>query len=122
MPSYPQMKILRADAHTVYISWFLLTMSALLFFLPFLTGITVTEGALITCFGAFCAAVIFHVILALMHRCPSCGKHPTIQGFRTVHPASVGQARAEGWAGVVINVVRRRPFVCIHCGVCFSEE
>lgn len=106
MPSYPQLKILRADAYAVYVSWFLLATSGLLLFLPFLTGITVTESALKISFAAFCVAVIFHVILALMHRCPSCGKHPTIQGLRPVHPASLGQARAEGW----------------HCGACFSGE
>lgn len=57
-----------------------------------------------------------HVVLALFHKCPSCAKHPTIQGFRGPHPASLGQSRAQGWAGVVVSVLLRRRFVCIHCG------
>jgi hypothetical protein len=66
---------------------------------------------------AFFLAVGVHLILAFLHQCPSCGKHPTIQGFTPPHPASLGQSKADGWAGVVMSVVLRKRFVCIHCGV-----
>jgi hypothetical protein len=54
------------------------------------------------------------------HRCPACRKHPTIQGFEPPDPNSTEQSAASGWAGAVVNVLRRRRLVCIHCGEGFQ--
>lgn len=77
-------------------------------------------------YGAFAflllhlALSVFHMLLAVLERCPSCGKHPLVQGFSPVHPASIGQAKAEGWSGAVWSIVHRRQFTCIHCGTAFT--
>ena len=64
----------------------------------------------------FLFVAVCHVALSLRHKCPACGKHPTIQGFKPAHPRSMAQSDISGWGGVVINVLRRRRLVCIHCG------
>jgi hypothetical protein len=66
---------------------------------------------------AFLLTGLVHVVLSLAHACPACGKHPTAQGFKPVHPKSVGQSAFSGWSGVVVNILRRQRLVCIHCGV-----
>ena len=76
---------------------------------------TFSPAVVVALWGFFLAAGL-HVILAFLHKCPSCSKHPTIQGFKPPHPASLGQSRAQGWAGVALSVVLRKRFVCIHCG------
>lgn len=76
---------------------------------------TFGPAVVVALWGFFLAAGL-HVILAFLHKCPSCSKHPTIQGFKPPHPASLGQSRAQGWAGVAMSVVLRKRFVCIHCG------
>jgi hypothetical protein len=68
-------------------------------------------------------AGITHVGLALSHSCPACHCHPTIQGLQeTPNQSSLGQSRLKGWAGAVVNIVRRRRLVCIHCGAAYSIE
>jgi hypothetical protein len=80
-------------------------------------GVHGLESAAKLALWTFFLAAGVHITLAFLHKCPSCDKHPTIQGFKPPHPASLGQSRAQGWAGVVMSVVIRRCFVCIHCGV-----
>ena len=68
---------------------------------------------------AFLIAAGIHFILAFTHSCPVYGKHPAIQGFGQVHPASFTQSKLKGWSGVVVSVIRRSEFTCIHCGTHF---
>jgi hypothetical protein len=67
-------------------------------------------------FALFAVAAVAHLILSFRHKCPACGKHPTIQGFAPPHSDSIDQSRLSGWGGVIVNVIRRRRLVCIHCG------
>jgi len=115
LPVYPQTRLIRADARSVLVTWFFLALSASLWALATM-GVPGLEGAVKLAWGAFLLAGLVHVLLALRHRCPACKKHPTVQGFRAPHPASLGQSRTPGWAGVVVSVARERRFVCIHCG------
>ena len=95
LPPYPQARLLRADATSVVVTWSFMALAALLwwisaFMLPVLEGAT-----RLALWGMFLAGGV-HVVLALLHRCPGCGKHPTIQGFKAPHPASLSQSRAAG--------------------------
>jgi hypothetical protein len=76
--------------------------------------------SVIAVFKVFVAVALVHLVLAFTHKCPVCEKHPTVQGFKPVHPASVSQSKLSGWAGVVASVVRNSSFVCIHCGTEFT--
>jgi H+/Cl- antiporter ClcA len=122
MPSaYPQSRLAVTDARVVAATWALLAAVAVASLAPFVFGAEVLV-AIKVLFAAFLASAALHVLLALMHRCPSCTKHPTIQGFRPVHQNSVGQSAVQGWGGVVVSILRRRRFTCIHCGTEFIIE
>ncbi|MFN9449972.1 MAG: hypothetical protein ACK58U_09985 [Rubrivivax sp.] len=73
-------------------------------------------------FAAFCIAASVHLFLSFRHACPQCGKHPTIQRFKPPHPNSLTQSKVSGWGGVVVNILRRRRLVCIHCGAEYRIE
>lgn len=113
---YPQARLMRADALSVVLTWTMLALAALSW-IAHLAGVDGFDMATQLAIGAFILGLGVHIVLALLHRRPGCGKHPTIQGFRRPHTVSVGQSRAERWAGVVVSVLRRKRFVCIHCGV-----
>lgn len=114
-PNYPRSHVALVDAWSVAICWLLLALLALssivLKIWPELPG-----AALAANFVAFVGAMLVHLVLSLLHACPSCGKHPTVQGFKAVHPNSVGQSVFTGWGGAVVNILRRRRLICIHCG------
>jgi hypothetical protein len=118
-PVYPQSKTLLLDARSVLVAWALLALLPLVYFALSLTGAQSIAVPSFILF-AFLLAVVAHVALSLSYRCPSCSKHPTIQGFKAPHPRSAEQSAASGWAGAVINVLRRRRLVCIHCGADFQ--
>lgn len=71
--------------------------------------------------GASLLALLFRLGLALAHKCPACGKHPTIQGFGELHP-SVADDGDNAWVRVVRDVLRSRTFRCFHCGACYNVE
>ncbi|MET0983163.1 MAG: hypothetical protein ABWY02_13760 [Telluria sp.] len=112
---YPKVGLIRADSISVMITWFFMGLTGVLWLFQ-ATGVHALEHAVAVALGAFFLAAGVHVTLAFLHKCPSCAKHPTIQGFKPPHPASLGQSRAQGWAGVVMSVVLQKRFVCIHCG------
>jgi small-conductance mechanosensitive channel len=118
-PVYPQSKKLLLDARFVLVAWALLALFPLVYFSLRLTGAQSIAVPSFILF-AFLWAVVAHVALSLSHRCPACRKHPTIQGFKAPHPRSVEQSAVAGWAGAVVNVLRRRQLVCIHCGAAFQ--
>ena len=74
-------------------------------------------------FYAFLALAVFaglgHVGFAFAHKCPECGKHPTIQGFAPPH-ASAAHDGDGAWARVVRDVIHKRSFTCFHCGSSFD--
>jgi hypothetical protein len=112
---YPKSRLALADAMVVAIAWLLLAMIPLSLLLTksFPAGV---GSLLVINFAAFMITGITHVVLSFSHECPSCGKHPTIQGFGAVHPNSIGQSALTGWSGVVVNILRRRQLICIYCG------
>lgn len=117
MREYPQSKAIRFDAYSVVVAWASLGLVALLL-VPVLAGLPLLP--LLYVAGAlFLLSVAAHLLLAFAHRCPECSKHPTIQGFAPVHPQAQAST-ADGWAGVVIGVVKHQQFVCIHCGAAYS--
>ena len=114
-PIYPRSPIALADARAVVVAWaFLLLLGVNLLAHMWLRP--ANEVLLPINFALFAVAAVAHLVLSFRHKCPACGKHPTVQGFTPPHSVSVGQSRLSGWGGVIVNVIRRRRLVCIHCG------
>ncbi len=114
-PVYPKSKIALADSRSVAFAWGLL----LLLGVNWLLHVWLQPSTSILLpinFALFAVAALAHLILSFMHKCSACGKHPTIQGFAPPHLSAASQSRLSGWGGVVVNVLRRRKLVCIHCG------
>ena len=97
--NYPSTRAVRADSYAVLISWVLILICVILWGLAITLRLPLDD--LLTFSGkAFLIAAGIHFILAFTHSCPVCGKHPTIQGFGQVHPASFTQSKLKGWSGV----------------------
>ena len=114
-PVYPKSNIALLDSRVVAITWAFLALLAVSWLGAHLVPVA-AHVVFQANFVLFCLFATAHVILSFQHKCPACGKHPTIQGFKPVHPNSVHQSALSGWAGVIMNVLRRRRLVCIHCG------
>ena len=105
---------MRLNAWFVIAAWIGLLASISLLVVGF-AGVEVTD-LLITVFTIFLAFASGHLILGFYLKCPSCGKRPTVQGYKAIHPTSEKKAGLDGWAVVVINIIRKKQFRCIHCG------
>ena len=80
MPLYPNAKLLRLDALAAVAAWtfglFAVLTQVFVWLVPPAESV-LGKAAL----SAFLVAAAAHIVLALLHRCRVCGKHPTIQGF-----------------------------------------
>lgn len=121
MQQYPRARLLRLDALAAVAAWAFGLLALMALAMSWVLGPSfevAAKGAL----GLFFVAAGAHVVLAFLHRCPVCGKHPTVQGLTPVHPDSVSQSRLSGWSGAIWNVFRRKQVVCIHCGSGFYAQ
>jgi hypothetical protein len=116
---YPHAQRIRYDALSVAVAWALLVLSVVLWLFAVALAAQVLPLFTFALFAFFAAAAV-HLILAFTHKCPVCGKHPTVQGFKPVHPDAARQSKLTGWSGVVVRVLVGGPFVCIHCGTEFT--
>lgn len=109
METYPQSRLLRANAYLAVAAWPLLALAAGLLLLTAAFGLPLRN--LIIAGTAFALIVLIQVGVALVHKCPRCGKHPTIQGFAPLHPDI-----EPDFLRMALDVIKRREFACIHCG------
>jgi hypothetical protein len=121
LPVYPKSNIALLDARLVAAAWVALAILAVSLLL-ILVGSSLGWPLFKASFPMFAFFAAAHLVASLRHRCPVCLKRPTMQGFAPVHPQSKSQSSLEGWAGAVVNVLRRGRLVCIHCGTEFSVE
>ena len=117
---YPRSRMALLDARVVAVAWGSMALGAVLWVPGRLFDLPVLASLLPVAVGVFLAAALLHVVLSFQHACPVCGKHPTIEGFRAPHADSHAQAALSGWSGAVLNILRRRQLVCIHCGAHFT--
>jgi hypothetical protein len=89
---YPHSHRIRYDAWSVAAAWVLLLLCVVLGLLGTALQAQVWPYFALT-FSAFVSAAAVHLVLAFTHQCPVCSKHPTVQGFKPVHPASVKQSK-----------------------------
>lgn len=111
---YPNANVIYLDALSVALVWAMAPIGIVFYYFLNLEALAILTIVI------FFLGILLHIVLAFLHRCPVCEKHPTIQGFAPPHEASVGQSYCTGWAGVVVSVLRRHKFVCIHCGTKFD--
>jgi hypothetical protein len=119
LKTYPGSKIALFDARVVALAWASMGLAAVLWFAQLL-DLPALAPLLPALIGVFFVAAIVHVVLSLQHACPVCDKHPTVEGFGATHEDSKSQAALSGWAGAVLNILKRRQLVCIHCGTHFT--
>ena len=121
LPVYPKSNIALLDARLLAATWAALL--ALGIGLLLFTVVPTLAWPLVKVASpAFLLLAAAHAVSSYKHECPVCTKRPTIQGFTPVHPNSKSQSAVEGWAGAVMNILRRRRLVCIHCGTEFRIE
>lgn len=114
MEAYPKPQLLIINSWIVWITLF--------FFASFLISlILVVFGIGEAYFGllAFIPLLIFsllHVGLSFKLRCPACTKMVTVQGFTPLHENARKRKYLNAWSTVVLDILMKRNFVCMHCG------
>lgn len=119
---YPASKMALLDARVVALAWGCMVLTAVLWIVSRFFDLSVATPLLLMSVGVFFVAAIAHVVLSFRHTCPVCSKHPTIEGFGPIDEDSRSQAKFVGWSGVVLNILKRRQLVCIHCGTRFVVD
>jgi hypothetical protein len=95
---YPKVGHIRADSISVIVTWFFMGLTGALWLLQ-AVGMYALRPAVNVALWTFFLAAGVHVVLAFLHKCPSCSKHPTIQGFkRRIRPSSASLALKAGRA------------------------
>jgi len=69
--------------------------------------------------GLFIGLVVLYTSVAFVLRCPRCTRRIFSQGT-TRPPYSEPVCGVEGWGAVVLRVVARGQFRCMHCGQRFA--
>ena len=116
---YPQSALMKINAWLAVTAWVAFLSIAGLYALVFFEvgiGEKTTLNAFIITFVAFIVSALGHLVLGIYLKCPNCQKRPTVQGFQAIHPASNKVAGISGWAGVIVNIISKGKFKCIHCG------
>lgn len=114
MEKYPRPILMKTNAWTVILGWALVLVAGLLFVAEAI-GLVALEAPTIV-LKLFIAAVVLHVILAIILKCPNCKKCPTVELFGEIHAKANRRWGLDGWAVVIVDVAFRSKFRCIHCG------
>jgi hypothetical protein len=115
METYPKSQLLVINSWIVIITWFFLAVFFISLFLLFILAI----GEAFFGLFAFLGMVVFgaiHIFLSFKLKCSNCNKMVTVQGFATVHNKSRKSKYLNAWSSVVLDVLIKREFICIHCG------
>jgi hypothetical protein len=118
--TYPGSRMALLDARVVALAWLSMLLAATFWIVEQLLDVAVLVPLLPVSVALFLITVVAHVVLSFRHACPVCGKHPTIEGFGPVHENSSSQAMFTGSPGAILNILKRRQLVCIHCGTHFT--
>ena len=118
MDVYPKPQLLRINSWIVVIAWlfgaiFLISLVLLIF------GIGQVFFGLLALIPMLFFGII-HLILSFKLRCPACAKMITFQGFSQPHPNTRNRKYLNAWSTIVLDVLTKRNFVCLHCGKAYE--
>lgn len=112
---YPRLLLMKINAWFVIASWvFIITF--LVFLILGLANILKNEFVLVNSIYLFMFFAFGHIILGTCLKCPNCVKRPTVQGIKPVHPSADTKTGINAWSVVILNIVSKGKFKCIHCG------
>ena len=116
--AYPKQQLLRAAAMVVAIAWasilaFIVALAAILVLAAFDVPVSALPFV-IPMFVTLVMAIIY-LGLAFRIRCRVCANHVLIQKT-TQPPFQETRQGFDGWATIVLRVLRRQPFRCMYCG------
>ncbi len=117
MDRYPNSNLMKVNAWVTLFTWLILILTGVIYFAA-LMGVA-SEELLSVLRKIFLSGVLLHICMALLLKCPECGKMPTVQGFKEIHPDSNKKWGMDGWAVVILDVAFSHKFRCIHCGTEF---
>jgi len=112
---HPQSILMKVNAWFVVIAWAAF-LSVAVFFILGISGINIEGNTIVNIFMVFVVFALGHLILGLCLICPICGKRSIVQGMSGIHRSSNQIGKLDGWAVVVINIITKGRFRCIHCG------
>jgi hypothetical protein len=110
--TYPNSKLMKLNAWTVISCFVALLLSGVLVY--FSTRWPLSLDIANFTFYIFLITGFGHVVLALILKCPDCGKRPSVQIFR-IHDEAEKLWGMRGWIVVIIRIAFYNRFRCIHC-------
>ena len=110
---YPSAKLLRFSAFSVALGWLGLLAAFICLLTMWVSG-TANIGFLI-CMAVAVPLGLLGQLLALRIRCVTCARRLLTQ-VTTKAKYSEKVYGVEGGSAIVVRIVRRQPFRCMHCG------
>lgn len=115
---HPYRTLLRISAFVVAGAWTGI-LAFFLFFVLRLTGVySPTTGLVVSLFVFFLLALAY-MPLAFSIRCQSCRKHILVQ-WNTEPRYAQKSYGMDGWASIIVRILKREPFRCMYCGQSYS--
>ena len=118
MCTYPRPGRLLLACRLVVASWVLIPLSFAALFAG-LAGLGPAEAlgrTWMALVAAFVVVGIAELAIAWTLRCPACRRRVLIEVYGPFHPGARVMRLGGHYAPVVLDVLRRRRFTCMHCG------
>ena len=106
--------IIAASSFAV-VAWSAMLFIVIAFFLSFF-GIYHNDQFLTVIFGTLLSAGALYLVFAPLLKCNHCDRRIFVQWTREPPPFSIKFKGMEGWASIILQVILRREFMCMHCG------
>lgn len=111
---HPQIRLLRISAFLVAFAWAGIALFLIGLVLAF-AGAPIDENVLIGPIAFTLLIATPYAIMAFRVHCESCGK-PILVQWTTKPKHAVSSSVLDGWASIVLRLIRRRSFACMYCG------
>lgn len=119
---YPWPKKLVFVSYCYATVWFLAALTAVAIIAAVVIYSEMLLDVFLYCVGLFAATGWFTMLMAIITRCPTCNRRVFIDTGSAKHPNARNVKKLGHFSTIVIDVIRRREFVCMHCGTSYHVE
>ena len=111
--------LIKVGASFVVFSW--LSMAIFMLSLGLgATGIIKDSQFILYPLGTFFVSALLYAAVAISLRCENCARRITVQWRMEPPPFSIKFCKMEGWSSIILQVLLKNRFVCMHCGKKYS--
>ena len=107
--------LIKLGASFVFLAWFSMSVLLLIFFSA-AVGIYAESWFVISAMATSFIPAITYLTIALFLKCEICTRRITIEQYGEPPPFSISYLGMAGWSSIILQVLFKNRFVCMHCG------